>query len=111
MTEVAVEHDSPIVREIVAHIVETMNPEKIILFGSWARGEASADSDLDILVIQETDRPFETRGLEAVLGLRHLKLPLDLITYTPEEWREVAAAERSFEASLAREGRTLYERS
>jgi len=43
--------------EAVRRIVETLHPEKIILFGSYARGNPTSDSDVDLLVIMETDLP------------------------------------------------------
>ncbi len=60
------------------------HPQRIILFGSVARGEADADSDLDVLVIKETTDPFVHR-LEAMAELCPLGVHADILVYTPYE--------------------------
>ncbi|MFP4029750.1 MAG: nucleotidyltransferase domain-containing protein [Candidatus Brocadiia bacterium] len=83
--------------------------ERIIIFGSFARGESGERSDLDILVIQQTDKRF----LERVDELYQLILPrldVDLLVYTPEEW-ECIREQRNFGKRIEKEGRTIYEES
>jgi len=82
---------------------------KAILFGSWARGEASPRSDLDLIVVEETDKRFFDRydGLFAELSRAFPERELDLLIYTPEEL--AAMAGRRFIASALREGRVIYE--
>ncbi len=64
--------DSNKIEEITTRIASRFNPERIILFGSYANGTQSDDSDLDLLIIQETDLPPQKRGFDirmCLLGL------------------------------------------
>ncbi len=75
---------------LVKRIVKKFHPEQIIFFGSHARGEAGADSDIDLLLVL----PFEGSKLEMDLVIRRAvgdwPIPFDLILSTPEEfaWRK-----------------------
>ncbi len=85
------------------------NVLRVVVFGSFARGESGERSDLDIVVIQETDKRF----LERVDELYQLILPrldVDLLVYTPEEWRSLRN-NRTFAKRIQKEGRTIYEQS
>ncbi|MBM5816751.1 MAG: nucleotidyltransferase domain-containing protein [Cyanobacteria bacterium K_Offshore_surface_m2_239] len=71
-------------RAFTRRLVECYAPEKVILFGSLARGEGSWDSDADILVVM----PFEGRHLAKIRDMRRLcpvRFPLDLLVRRPEE--------------------------
>ena len=84
------------------------HPQRIILFGSVARGEADADSDLDVLVIKDTDDPFVHR-LEAMAELCPLGVYADILVYTPHESRQMVDDGNPFILQALREGRTVYE--
>lgn len=74
-----------VIATVTQRIVEAINPRQIILFGSFARGDATSDSDIDLLVVQDTaqsDRAVRRR-LERVLLDR--RFGLDLLVRTPEE--------------------------
>jgi predicted nucleotidyltransferase len=90
--------------------LEAAGAERAIVFGSWARGEADGYSDLDLLVVLQTDLPRFERGklLSAVLDA--IPIPVDLLVYTPEEFARGTA--RGFEVfdAIAREGVTIHER-
>ena len=96
--------------EIVRRIVEAVHPDKIILFGSHARGEAGPDSDVDLLIVAPSDEPnYERTGrLYSLLG--GVGVSKDILWATPEEleyWRDA----RSHVFAVAqREGRVLYAR-
>jgi len=90
--------------------VETAHPEKIILFGSRARGDARPDSDFDLLVIQESDEPGYRRDAALYLALAGLNAPVDVLTYTPEEVRDWSAVPQAFITTAVREGKVVYER-
>jgi len=90
--------------------VETAQPEKIILFGSRARGDARPDSDFDLLVIQESDEPGYRRDAALYLALAGLNAPVDVMTYTPEEVRDWSAVPQAFITTAIREGKVVYER-
>lgn len=101
-------------REIVTATVRAVDPERIILFGSYARGEAGPSSDLDLLIIERA--PFgqgRTRRSELKRLRRALwdfRVPIDILLYTEDEvaaWRD--SVNHVIACSL-REGRTLYER-
>ena len=67
-------------------LLKHYDPEKIILFGSRARGESDNFSDYDIVVIKKTDRPFLDRMQDMVPYLVQFDRPADILVYTPEEF-------------------------
>lgn len=71
-------------------IAKHYRPEKIILFGSAARGNYHADSDIDLLIIKQSDKKKAYRIKEVFESLRSVarKYPLDPIVYTPDEIKE-----------------------
>ena len=96
--------------DIVRRIVETAQPEKIILFGSRARGNARPGSDFDLLVIKESDEPRCRRDAPLYLALAGVNAPVDVLTYTPEEVRDWSAVPQAFITTAVREGKVVYER-
>ena len=88
--------------------LQSYHPQRIILFGSVARGEADADSDLDVLVIKDTVDPF-VRRLEAMAELCPLDVHADILVYTPDELRRMIDDGNPFILQALREGRTVYE--
>jgi uncharacterized protein len=86
------------------------HPEKIILFGSRARGNARPDSDFDVLVIKESNEPGYRRDAALYLALAGLNVPVDVLTYTPEEIRDWSAVPQAFVTTALREGKLVYER-
>ncbi|MBU0610411.1 MAG: nucleotidyltransferase domain-containing protein [Armatimonadetes bacterium] len=96
------------IEEIVRRIVEAVHPDKIILFGSHARGEAGPDSDIDLLVIGPTDEPPTRRMKPVYRALRGMRVPKDVLWWTQEEvdeWRETPG---HVIRHALREGRTVY---
>lgn len=96
------------IEEITRRIVVNYRPEKIILFGSYAIGNPTEDSDLDLLIVKEQTLPRYKRGREIRKYLRGLKVPVDLIVYTNEEiqnWKDVKTA---FITRVIKEGKVLY---
>jgi uncharacterized protein len=78
--------DEALIQEVTQRIVEKFHPEKVILFGSHARGDARPDSDLDLIVVMQSDKPMLQRMLEvdSIFGFR--RWAMDVIVYTPEEF-------------------------
>jgi len=97
---------------VTAALVSDLAPERIVLFGSFARGDQNRASDLDLVVIAATRLPFCERigrALESAYGASR-RLPVEVLVYTPEEWRRMGASGSSFAALVQREGRVLYDR-
>jgi len=98
-----------LVRDVVRRIVQAAQPDKIILFGSRARGDARPDSDIDILVIKKSAEPGYRHDAALYLALAGLNAPVDLLTYTPEEVSDWSAVPQAFLTTAVREGKVVYE--
>ena len=104
--------ENPELKLITECIVREYQPDKIILFGSWARGDADEQIDLDLLVISDREKalPRYKRGLDVRLSLSQFQSPKDILFYTHEDvdrWRDVP---HTFINTVLNEGRALYER-
>lgn len=97
-------------QQIVARIVQEIHPDKIILFGSQARGQAKPDSDIDLLVIAESKEPRFRRSARLYGVLSRFVEPMDIIVYTPAEIEEWSAVPQAFITTVIREGKILYEK-
>src|SRR5436190_10166263 len=75
---------------MVKRIVRKFAPEKIILFGSQARGDAGPDSDIDLLVVMSVEGSVREKRLEIRGALHGVPVPIDVIVTTPEDfaWRK-----------------------
>jgi predicted nucleotidyltransferase len=100
-----------LLQTIVSRIAEAVHPQQIILFGSWARGEHDPNSDVDLLVIQDSDLPRPQRYAQVRRLFWGMKLPMDILVYTPEEFARYQSVPGSFTHTVAREGKVLYERA
>jgi len=99
-----------LLEEVVRRVLAVGQPRRIVLFGSRARGNARPDSDLDLLIIEESTSPRYKRPvpyLRALVGIFPVK---DVVVYTPEEVAEWAGVNNAFITTALREGRTLYAR-
>ena len=86
------------------------NPEKIILFGSYAWGKPTASSDVDILVVKKSKLPKRFRITRVEKFLSHLPYPVDVIVYTPEELEKRRKMGDFFINLILKKGRILYEK-
>jgi predicted nucleotidyltransferase len=91
-------------------IVQKVNPEKIILFGSYANGTFNEDSDLDLIIIKDTNLPKHKRGTEIRKYYFGHATPMDIKVYTPEEYVLEQKNQYSFLSSALKSSKTLYER-
>ena len=97
-----------LLQEVVRRIRSVGTPEKIILFGSRARSDARPDSDLDLLIVEQAERPRHERCPKYYLALAELGIPKDIVVFTQaeiDEWRDVPNA---FPTTAVREGKVLY---
>jgi predicted nucleotidyltransferase len=97
-----------VIKEVVRRVVEAVDPERIILFGSAARGEAGAESDLDLLIVKAGTDPLEA----ARRIYRHLYgvgASVDVIVVNPEDLTRYGASPGLVLKTALTEGRTLYE--
>ncbi len=94
----------------VERIVTALHPEKIILFGSYAYGKPTYDSDVDLLVIWDTDTPRKERHLAVARLLRPRVFALDLLVRTPQEIKSGLETGNFFLEEIVSQGKVLYER-
>lgn len=96
------------IKSLSRRIAEEFRPERIILFGSYAYGEPTEDSDVDLLVIM----PFVGKPVYKAIEIRSKiepRFPLDLIVRTPKQVAERVAMDDWFMREIVEKGRTLYE--
>ncbi len=96
--------------EVVKRIRDAAQPDRIVLFGSRARGTPRPDSDVDLLVIKESDQPRYRRAAPLYALLADLPVEVEVMVYTPAEVRDWSAVPSAFVTTALREGRVLYER-
>jgi predicted nucleotidyltransferase len=101
--------DPQIIQEIVRRIVKVSQPEKVILFGSRARGTARSTSDIDLLVIARSTQPRHRRAAPLYGALSDILAPMDIVVYSPEEVQEWGEVRQAFVTTAIREGQVLYE--
>ena len=100
---------SPILIEMVRRLVEGMDPERIYLFGSRARGTASADSDYDLLVVvKEATMPRHKLARMAFRTLCGVGVSKDVVVLTLDEFERTKTVPASLAATVLREGNLLY---
>lgn len=99
---------SELLDQIVKRVVAVARPDRIILFGSAARGELGPDSDIDLLVVK-AGVPHRGRLAEEIyLGLFGIAAPVDVIVVTPEDVEAYREAVGTVIRPALREGRELY---
>ena len=96
------------IRALIERIVQKYHPERIILFGSYAYGTPTVDSDVDLLVVL----PFEGKGSRKaveILNRVQPEFPVDLLIRTPEQIRQRLAWNDFFLREVIEKGKILYE--
>lgn len=100
--------DTASIERFSKQIARQFNPERIVLFGSYAVGKPSVDSDVDILVVMpHTGKSWETAA--AIRSRIHAGFPLDLIVRTRQQIEERLALGDPFVQEITERGRVLYE--
>lgn len=99
------------IREMVDRIVRGFKPEQVILFGSYARGEAGPDSDVDLLVVlPKIEGRRIDKAVEIRVALHAMGLAKDIVIRTPEELDREKNIPGTIGRAISKEGRILYER-
>jgi predicted nucleotidyltransferase len=98
------------IKKIARQVVKAYQPEKIILFGSYAYGEPDADSDLDLLIIKKTSERFIDRWVTVrrIVSDPKRSMPFEPIVLTPDEVEERLAIGDQFVEEIVTEGEILY---
>lgn len=91
-------------------IGEAAQADRVVLFGSYASGRMTADSDVDFLVVAESTLPRHKRSRELYRHIRPHRFAMDIVVYTPEEVRRGCRTPVSFVSQALREGKTVYAR-
>jgi len=97
-----------VIRKIRERISE-YRPDKVYLFGSYARGEADELSDIDLVVIKETGEAFFDR-IRHILKILDLNRAVDVLVYTPVEFQEMLQRQNAFAEMILEEGILIYGR-
>ncbi len=94
--------------KMVRRIVERFDPDRVILFGSYARGTAGPDSDVDLLVVMPVRGSKREQQLAIRRALHEFRIPKDIIVTTPEDfaWRKEIPG--TIERPAAKEGKVVY---
>lgn len=95
----------------ISRIVEALRayePEKVILYGSFARGDYHAGSDLDLIIVKETDRSFTDRIGDALRFCRS-RIPIEPLVYRPSEMAAMLQRGNDFLETALKEGIVIYE--
>lgn len=92
-------------------IAKAFQPERIVLFGSHARGEADQESDIDLFIEMETSLspPERAIAISELFGLRPWSM--DLIVYTPAEVEKLQGIHGTLLSQIEQEGQVLYEKT
>ena len=92
---------------VIRHIERIIKPDKIILFGSAATGNAGPDSDVDFLIIKK-DTPY--KGRDRIIEVSRLidrDIPADFLVYRPDEFEQRLAMCDPFLEMILEEGKVL----
>lgn len=96
------------ITEFSRRIAEEYHPERIVLFGSYAHGTPTQDSDVDLLIVM----PFEGKPVEKSVEMRlkfHPQFPVDILVRTPEKVRQRLEIGDTFMRDILHSGKVLYE--
>lgn len=98
-------------RRLIVSRLAKLNPSRIILFGSHARGDSDRFSDIDIIIIKETNKRFLDRLTEVAHALSGIPDKIDAFVYTPREFAEMKKNGNPFILKAIKEGKVIYEAS
>lgn len=99
------------IEKMAQRIVDHFHPDKIVLFGSFARGTPGPDSDVDLLVILPIEGSKREKIVEIRIALSGFDVPKDIIVATPDEAKRFGRLVGSILMPALTEGRVIYERA
>ncbi len=97
------------IEKLVQTIVSSYKPEKVLLFGSYASGTATENSDVDLLLVKDTHLPPHKRTGEISALLKGILFPLDIIIYTHNEFEQQSNQKYTFLNNALTHSKVLYE--
>lgn len=98
------------IQQVAVQLGNAADALQVILFGSYARGEATDRSDVDLMVVAESDLPRHKRAVNLYKHFRPYPFGMDIVVYTPQEVEDGKKSALSFVSTVLREGKKLYER-
>jgi len=96
------------IKQVAIQLGTAANANQVILFGSYARGDANENSDVDFMIITESDLPRYKRSRELYKIFKPYPFGMDIIVYTPQEIEKARKSPISFVSNVLREGKSLY---
>ena len=93
---------------IVEKIVDGCNPKAIVLFGSVSKGTSTEDSDIDLMVVLDTDLSYYERTLAVRKSIGVTSIPIDVLAFTPKEVEEERDNRFSIIHEVLRTGKVVY---
>ena len=103
--------DQALIEEIVRRVLQTIQPERIILFGSAASGRMTPDSDIDLLIIKNPPLDGRKDGVRVRQALRGLGFPFDVIVMGIERFEETKDIIGGIAYPACKYGKVIYEAS
>lgn len=101
--------DAPFLRTIVEKILAVSQPEQVILFGSMVMGDASPDSDLDLLIVEESVADTRAESVRLRRALGDVGIPVNIIVISSERFRKTRDVIGGIAYPASKYGRVLYE--
>ena len=99
------------IQQLVNEIAEGYQPDKIYLFGSYANGNPTKDSDIDLFIVKDTDAKWNDRHIDVREAIKnYLYVGMDIIIYTPKEFEDAKMKFMNIGKIAANTGKLLYAR-
>ena len=97
------------IKKITDQIVKKYKPEKIILFGSYAWGKPTKNSDVDLFIVKKTNKRFGSRLFD-VAKIIDSEMGTDALVYTPKEWNSGLKKRYYFFEEINSKGKLVYDK-
>jgi uncharacterized protein len=101
--------DAELISQVVERILKVAEPQRIILFGSAATGDATRDSDIDLLVIQRSFRSEREESIRLRKAMGDMDIPIDVFAMTSDRFEETKEVIGGLAYPANKYGRVIYE--